>query len=85
MAPFVYIDLYLVGKKGGTQEEGICLLHQKPLDIICLEEKIMICAECALFGLHKDHSFTTVRDLEVKRNNWVSEISCILEKKRDLD
>ena len=79
---FVLILLCLVSKKGSSHEEGICLLHQKPLDIICLEEKIMICAECALFGMHKDHSFTTVRDLEVKRNNWVSEISCILEKKR---
>ena len=60
-------------------------MHQKPLDIICLEERIMICAECALFGMHKGHSFTTVRDLEVKRNDWVSDISAILERKKEID
>ena len=59
------------------------MLHQKQLDIICLQDKISICAECALFGLHKGHSFTTIKELEAKRNDWIHDISHIMEEKRE--
>jgi len=52
-------------------DEGRCLLHQKALDIICVEEKMQICAECALFGVHKGHTCTTIKDLEGKRREWI--------------
>ena len=80
--PIRSLYLTIVSKKTSTHEEQKCLLHQKPSDIVCLEQKILICAECALFGLHKGHAFTSIRDLELQRNKWVSDISLILEQKK---
>jgi hypothetical protein len=39
------------------QEEEInrCLLHDKPLDLICVDHLKKICSGCALFGDHKGH------------------------------
>jgi hypothetical protein len=32
-----------------------CLLHSKKADLICLEDRCLICANCGLFGEHKLH------------------------------
>ncbi len=34
----------------------MCLLHSKKADLICLEDKVAICAGCGLFGEHKLHT-----------------------------
>lgn len=35
--------------------EDLCPLHQRVLDIICIQDRARICANCALFGSHKNH------------------------------
>jgi hypothetical protein len=50
-----------------------------------MQDKIHICAECALFGLHKGHSFTTIKDLEQKRNEWIHSVSSLIEEKKTLE
>ena len=37
-------------KKGEKIRFEMCLLHSKPADLICLEDKCLICANCGLFG-----------------------------------
>lgn len=32
------------------EEKDICLLHKKPLDIVCLSDMMRICQMCAIFG-----------------------------------
>lgn len=32
-----------------------CKLHDRPLELICVEDKMRICTQCALFGNHKGH------------------------------
>ena len=32
-----------------------CLLHNKKADLICMDDKCLICANCGLFGEHKTH------------------------------
>jgi len=39
-----------------SQVQGeLCLQHQKKLEIICLDDQMRICSNCALFGAHKNH------------------------------
>ena len=40
------------------------MVHEKPLDIICLTDKVQICSHCAIFGGHKDHKFNTISEFE---------------------
>ena len=30
-------------------------MHDRSLELICVDDKIRICAQCALFGPHKGH------------------------------
>ena len=46
------------------EEFEVCLLHQKPMDIVCLEDMIRICAKCAIFGEHKGHEFKGIEQVE---------------------
>ena len=43
----------------------MCLLHQKPLDVICMEDFNRICGSCALFGEHKSHLFESVHEIKI--------------------
>jgi len=46
-----------------TLNEKNCPEHNKPLDIICTQEKILICYLCALTGSHKGHEVKPLKDL----------------------
>ena len=37
------------------QNQKFCLIHNKPLEVICVDHKCKICTNCALFGQHKNH------------------------------
>lgn len=39
-----------------------CLLHSKKADLICMECKNLICANCGLFGEHKHHTIIPFDD-----------------------
>lgn len=48
-----------------------CSLHpNRPLEIICIDDKIKICTNCALFGDHKNHKILNeedfMKEIEVK-------------------
>jgi len=36
-------------------EGNICKEHSRKMEVICLEDKCRICANCALFGIHRNH------------------------------
>lgn len=38
----------------------MCLLHNKEIDLVCIEDGVGICTNCALFGEHKNHNIKTV-------------------------
>jgi hypothetical protein len=42
------------------EETNRCLLHDKPLDLVCVDHLKKICSGCALFGDHKGHKVETV-------------------------
>ena len=37
----------------------MCLLHSKKANLVCIEDKQVICADCGLFGEHKPHKLIT--------------------------
>lgn len=48
--------LRLVQKQAqGTNDPTMCKDHKKKLEYICMEDKIKICANCALVGSHRGH------------------------------
>ncbi len=47
-----------------SENEALCELHKKPLDIICTTDRKRICPHCAIFGNHKDHKFKTLYEFE---------------------
>ena len=38
-------------------EFEMCPTHKRKLEIICIDDKVRICSNCALFGNHKNHEF----------------------------
>jgi hypothetical protein len=58
-------------RKGTTNHNNInnsgiqqkqCPKHNRPLEVICLDDKEKICANCALFGEHKTHNIINEED-----------------------
>lgn len=43
--------------------EDMCLIHQKPLEIVCIRDKTKICSTCAIFGDHKGHEFKSLDEV----------------------
>ena len=39
-----------------------CSRHGKSLDIICINDKKLLCPHCAIFGEHRDHKFKTIEE-----------------------
>lgn len=43
--------------------EDTCLIHQKPLEIVCIRDRTKICSTCAIFGDHKGHEFKSMDEV----------------------
>lgn len=53
--------LSIARKSSNREEESYrCLLHDKPLDLVCIDHLKRICSGCALFGDHKLHKVETI-------------------------
>lgn len=48
----------------------MCLLHQKPLEIVCVYDLQKVCAKCAIFGEHKGHDFKSLEQIEEEKNQF---------------
>ena len=42
-------------KSSAGLEEEICAEHNRKVEIICIQDRMRICTNCALFGSHKNH------------------------------
>lgn len=49
-------------KLSGLQEE-MCKEHGRKLEIICIQDRMRICANCALFGSHRNHDIRQESDV----------------------
>lgn len=42
---------------------NFCLEHQRNANLICLEDQKVLCSDCILFGLHKNHQFKKIEEV----------------------
>jgi hypothetical protein len=65
-------------------EEELCLVHQKPLEVVCLVDMQKICTKCALFGQHKGHEFKSMEHIEEECKSFHQNIFGIYNEKEDI-
>lgn len=51
-----------------------CLIHRKKNEILCVQCKLKICSNCALFGGHKSHEVTPIEDAIQKITKTVEDL-----------
>lgn len=61
--PFNYALIALFEEEN---KQNLCKIHNEKLTLVCLTDKIRICAECALFGDHKDHKMKRMKELRAQ-------------------
>jgi hypothetical protein len=42
---------------------GNCPKHQRPLEVVDLTDKVLVCPKCALFGGYRGHAFKELSDV----------------------
>jgi len=76
------IMLQLIEEKAQLVSQG-CPLHNEPNNMICLEDKSIVCKYCADYGDHKGHKVKHLNDVQkeasIKRKN-LKEMIDVLEK-----
>ena len=54
-------------KKETVKEEKkglVCNEHNKCIELVCLTDKKLICTDCVLFGVHKNHCYTKLEEFK---------------------
>jgi hypothetical protein len=46
-----------------AEDSGRCAEHRKKLEYVCLDDRIKVCANCALFGRHRGHNVKPEEDI----------------------
>ena len=59
---FSLISILRKGSENLPSQPSICQLHRKPLDMVCINDKTMICTDCALFDQHRGHVYRRDED-----------------------
>lgn len=54
--------------------DDTCLIHQKPLEIVCIRDRTKICSTCAIFGDHKGHEFKSMDEVAKDKEKRCDEI-----------
>lgn len=72
-------------KKNDKEQERICPVHNKKMDLFCLEDQERICTNCALFGPHKNHEIEEEEEVLKKINSKAEKMLEILEKLEGYD
>ena len=62
----------------------MCLLHQKPLEIVCVYDLQKVCSKCAIFGEHKGHDFKSLEQIEEEKFQFCEQLGTIFGLKNVL-
>ena len=62
------------------EEVRKCEKHKKPADVVCLECRIRICAQCALFGEHNSHIVKPEEDILEEISSRAQDLLVTFEK-----
>ena len=55
-----------------------CEVHGKPLEYFCMTDSNDVCANCALFGEHKNHSLLQTKELQLVNQNLITQMRSTL-------
>lgn len=64
--------------------DDTCLIHQKPLEIVCIRDKTKICSTCAIFGDHKGHDFKSIDEVAKDKSDRCDAILNLIDLKETL-
>lgn len=53
-----------------------CAAHRRQLEYVCVEDRARVCAECAIFGVHKGHD---IRPLEEVMKDVTMRAECLID------
>lgn len=62
----------------------MCLLHQKPIEVVCMFDLQRLCSKCAIFGQHRGHDFRSLEEIESGNKRHYQEIIDIFDEKSTL-
>ena len=62
------------------ENDKLCPIHMKKMDLFCLEDNERICTNCALFGDHKNHEIDEEEEILKSINVRAEKLLEILEK-----
>lgn len=65
-------------------EEDICLIHNKPLEVVCTMDLTVICSSCAIFG-HKGHDFKSLNEFQTDKLKRCQDILELTDGKKGLE
>ena len=57
----------------------ICRDHQKELQYMCVQDKVKVCHECALFGAHRSHEIKPLNDFKSEAETKVQKLEEVLQ------
>lgn len=63
--PINFALINLLRKKGeatAPQQSLNCVTHKKPLNMVCIDDRVPICTDCALFDEHRGHVYRRNED-----------------------
>lgn len=60
--------------KPRKMELQVCAEHSKVCDLVCLTDKKIICSDCILFGVHKGHQYTRMKDFQKELKGKLSSL-----------
>jgi hypothetical protein len=62
-------------------EVEMCLLHQKPIEVVCINDHQRLCSKCAIFGQHKGHDFRSLEEIDNTNKKYYQQIIAIFDEK----
>eukprot|EP00357_Protocruzia_adherens_P002986 CAMPEP_0115046582 /NCGR_PEP_ID=MMETSP0216-20121206/48824_1 /TAXON_ID=223996 /ORGANISM="Protocruzia adherens, Strain Boccale" /LENGTH=548 /DNA_ID=CAMNT_0002429669 /DNA_START=60 /DNA_END=1706 /DNA_ORIENTATION=+ len=51
------------GSEESSQDKNMCPIHDRKLEVVCVDDQQRICTNCALFGDHKSHDIRAEEDV----------------------
>lgn len=58
----------------------LCLEHQRPLEVVCIDHQTRICTNCALFGAHKNHNIKPEQDVLFEITNRAENLCNLFQR-----
>lgn len=59
-------DEFGSGRNEMSKTIELCVNHKRPLEVVCVDDRVKICTNCALFGDHKNHDIRNEEEVLIE-------------------